>query len=122
MSLLETIHTLLRRTPADVQSVANKRDADKRRTRRIPQRMRNGFVFSDKMIAPRACMFRDLSIGGARIEVVGEPIKMSLLMDGLRLYFESEKYEIPCSVVWMNGPAIGLKFDGRPRPPSRTYK
>lgn len=90
--------------------------------RRVPQRMRSGYVWAEKLITPRACMFKDLSASGARVEVLGEPIKTSLLMDGVRLYFDTEKHEIQCSVAWIKGRMMGLKFDGRPRPPSRKYK
>lgn len=122
MTFLETITTLFRGKPAGSHAKAGKGSADMRRTRRIPQRMRSGYVWTEKLITPRACMFRDLSTGGARVEVLGDPIKMSLLIDGVKLYFETEKHEIPCSVAWMKGSMMGLKFDGRPRAPSRTYK
>lgn len=116
-TLLSALH--LRRD--DEATPSSKRGADKRLTRRIPQRMRSGYIWSDKLLAPRACVFKDLSVGGARVEIVGEPIKPSLLSDGLNLYFDSERHEIPCSVAWMKGSVMGLKFDGRPRPPSRSY-
>jgi hypothetical protein len=123
MPLLETITALFRgRTTDSARGKRGKSAADLRRTRRIPQRMRSGYVWTDKLITPRACMFRDLSTGGARVEILGEPIKMSLLLDGVKLYFETEKHEVPCAVAWMKGSMLGLKFEGRPRPPSRKYK
>ncbi len=123
MLLLKTITALFRGQTKD--STRGKRaggGADLRRTRRIPQRMRNGYVWTDKLITPRPCMVRDLSTGGARVEILGDPIKMSLLLDGVKLYFESEKHEVPCAVAWMKGSLLGLRFEGRPRPPSRKYK
>lgn len=98
------------------------RPEDNRRVRRIPQRMKDGFIFSEPMIFPRAVVIRDLSVGGARIQVVGEPVTSKLVVDGLRLYFASEQHEISCHVAWMKGQTIGLKFQGSPRPPSRNYK
>ena len=122
MSFLDTIsRTLFPHRNAGSARPDARRDEDNRRMRRVPQRMRSGFVWADKLITPRACMFKDLSIGGARVEVLGEPIKPSLLMDGLKLYFDTEKHEIPCSVAWMKGRMMGLKFEGRARPPSRKY-
>lgn len=122
MSLLETITTLFRGKAAGTRGKAGKGGADLRRTRRVPQRMRSGYVWTEKLLTPRACIFRDMSTGGARVEVLGDPIKMSLLIDGVKLYFETEKHEIPCSVAWMRGSLMGLKFEGRPRPPSRAYR
>jgi hypothetical protein len=122
MTFLETLNTLFRGKQTSARANTGKSGADLRRTRRIPQRMRSGFVWTEKLIKPRACMIRDLSTGGARVEVLGDPIKMSLLIDGVKLYFETEKHEIACNVAWVRGSAMGLKFDGRPRPPSRKYK
>jgi hypothetical protein len=122
MSFLDTItRTLFRKEARAGRPGAKAGGPEKRRVRRVPQRMRSGFVWTDKLITPRACMFKDLSAGGARVEILGDPIKPSLLIDGLRLYFDTEKHEIPCSVAWMKGRMMGLKFEGRPRPPSRRY-
>lgn len=67
-------------------------------------------------------MIRDISVRSARVDVVGEPIKASLLTDGVRLYLGSEKHEMQCRVAWARGQSFGLRFEGSPRPPSRTYK
>lgn len=122
MSFLESISTLLGRKSAGAKGLAGKSGADNRRMRRVPQRMRSGYVWTDKLITPRACMLKDLSASGARVEIIGDPIKPSLLVDGLRLYFDTEKHEIACSVAWMKGAMMGLKFEGRPRAPSRKYR
>ncbi|MCC7251681.1 PilZ domain-containing protein [Hyphomicrobium sp.] len=122
MSFLETItRTFLRKGTNPVGPTA-KGGPEKRRVRRVPQRMRSGFLWTDKLITPRACMIKDLSVGGARVDIIGDPIKPSLLIDGLRLYFDTEKHEVACSVAWMKGQMLGLRFEGRPRPPSRKYK
>lgn len=88
---------------------------------RTPQRMRTGYVWNEKLITARPCMFKDLSVKGARIEVLGEPIKPALLADGVKLYFDTEKHEIQCSVAWSKGRVLGLKFLGRAGQPSRKY-
>lgn len=121
MSLLDTFRNFLGFSSPSSATPARKRGAENRRTRRIPQRMRGGYVWADKLLAPRQCVFKDLSVGGARIEIIGEPIKPSLLADGLSLYFDSERHEISCSVAWTKGAMMGVRFDGRPRPPSRQY-
>lgn len=125
MSFLDTITRALsfRRSVRSADPAKAHRDgAEMRRMRRVRQRMRSGFVWSDKLIAPRPCMFRDLSVSGAQVEILGATIKPSLLMDGLWLYFDTEKHEMPCSLVWMNGRTLGLRFEGTPRPPSRRYE
>jgi len=123
MSLLDTIaRALTFRTVRPAEPAKNGRDsAEMRRLRRVRQRMRSGAVWSDKLIAPRPCMFKDLSVGGAQVEILGAPIKPGLLMDGLWLYFDTEKHEVSCSLVWMNGRTLGLRFEGALRPPSRKY-
>lgn len=99
-----------------------KRGEDLRSVKRTPQRMRSGFVWNDKLISPRTCMIRDLSVKGARIDIIGEPIKAAILAEGIRLYFDTEKHEVRCKVAWSQGQSLGLRFEGRPLPPSRQYK
>ena len=119
MSFIDTITRSVFRGKAT--SAGKAPGEDLRRTRRIPQRMRSGAVWTDKLIAPRTCIVKDLSVGGARVELLGDPLKASQLLDGALLYLDTEKHEIPCSLAWMKGTMLGLKFDGRPRPPSRKY-
>lgn len=97
-------------------------EVDKRYVTRAPQRMRTGFVWTEKLLTPRPCMFKDMSPRGARVEILGDLIKPSLLLEDVRLYFDTEKHEVPCSMAWMKGRQIGLKFEGGPRPASRRYR
>jgi hypothetical protein len=123
MTLIETITaTLFPGKRANPRGAAVKRGEDLRSVVRVPQRMRNGFLWADRLIAPRACMIKDLSMKGARVEVIGDPIKPSLLADGVKLYFDTEKHEIPCSMRWSRGQQFGLRFEGRAKPPSRKYR
>lgn len=122
MSLMETFRRAFSRTAAGaVASGAARREEDNRIVSRTPQRMRTGYVWNEKLITARPCMFKDLSVKGARIEVLGEPIKPALLADGVKLYFDTEKHEIQCSVAWSKGRVLGLKFLGRAGQPSRKY-
>lgn len=122
MSLLETFRRAFSRAvPGAVAAAPGRRGEDNRIVSRAPQRMRTGYVWNEKLITARPCMFKDLSVKGARIEVLGEPIRPGLLAEGLKLYFDTEKHEIPCTVAWSKGRMLGLKFEGRPRPPSRKY-
>lgn len=122
MALLETLRRAFSRaTPGAAASAAGRRGEDNRIVSRAPQRMRTGYVWNEKLITARPCMFKDLSVKGARVEVLGEPIKPGLLADGLKLYFDTEKHEIPCTVAWSKGRLLGLRFVGRAGPPSRKY-
>ena len=90
--------------------------------RRVPQRMKYGYLWCDSLIYPRPCLIKDLSVGGAKVQNIGEDIKTRLLADGVRLYFADEKHEVICSLAWIKGQSFGLKFQSRPLKPSRTYK
>jgi uncharacterized Zn ribbon protein len=74
------------------------------------------------LLTPRPVLIKDLSVKGAKIEIQGDPIKGGILADGVWLYFASEKHEVKCRLAWMKGSSLGLRFEGRPRPPSRTYR
>jgi hypothetical protein len=121
MSLLDTLtRTFFPGKEAGARRQTGKR-GDLRTVVRAPQRMRTGFVWNEKLITARPCMFKDLSVKGARVEILGDPIKPSLLVEGVLVYFDTEKHEVLCSVAWSKGPMLGLRFEGRPRPPSRKY-
>jgi hypothetical protein len=98
-------------------------EADCRRImKRVPQRMKYGYIWCDSLITPRACMVKDLSVGGAKISNIGEEIKPRLLANNFRFFFCDEKHEIICSLAWIKGQTMGIKFESRPLKPSRTYK
>ena len=124
MPLLETITSVLfgSKDTARRRAAAAQKPGDLRTVVRVPQRMRSGYLWTEKLISPRACMIKDLSVKGARVEIIGDPVKHSLLADGVRLYFDTEKHEIQSKVVWSKGQMLGLRFEGKPRPPSRTYR
>lgn len=121
MALLDSITSLFgKKEQASTASV--RRGAELRRTVRVPQRMRSGFLWHERLISPRPVVIKDLSVGGARVDILGEPIKAALLADGVKLYFDTEKHEIQCRMAWIKGKSMGLRFEGRPYPPSRKYK
>ena len=122
MTLLETITSTLFPSKRTSARGAAKRAEDLRSVVRVPQRMRTGYLWAEKLILPRPCMIKDLSVRGARVEVIGDPIKPALLSDGVRLYFDTEKHEIPCSMRWSRGQQFGLRFEGRAKAPSRKYR
>jgi hypothetical protein len=123
MSFLDSITSgLFPGKDANGSKNGGKRGEELRRFVRVPQRMRGGFLWNEKLISARPCMIKDISVTGARVELLGDPVKAGLLADGVKLYFNTEKHEIVCSVAWAKGKALGLRFQGKPRPPSRTYK
>jgi hypothetical protein len=90
--------------------------------RRQPQRMKYGYLWCDSLITPRPCMIKDLSVSGAKVQNIGEDIKPRLLANGFRIYFADEKREVQCSLAWMKGQMMGLKFESGSLKPSRAYK
>jgi hypothetical protein len=122
MSLLGSITSRIMSGIEAAQRSSDKKFEDLRTFVRVPQRMRTGYLWADKLIYPRPCMIKDLSLRGARVEITGDPVKPSLLADGVKLYFDTEKHEIMSSVRWSRGQMFGLRFEGKPRPPSRSYK
>jgi hypothetical protein len=94
---------------------------NKRRTVRKAQRFAEGFIWSDHMAASKACAIRDLSVTGARIDLLNGAVNPQTLRGVLTLYFPSEKREIDCKLMWRAGGRIGLEFVGPYRPPTRQY-
>ena len=94
----------------------------RRIVKRVPHRMKYGYLWCDSLLYPRPCMIKDLSVTGAKVVNIGDEIKPRLLANDFRLYFCDEKHEVICSLAWMRGEAMGLKFESRPLRPCRTYK
>src|SRR5262245_5382382 len=94
----------------------------RRIVKRVTYRMKFGYLWCDSLLYPRPCMIKDMSVTGAKVVNIGEEIKPRLLTDTFRLFLCDEKHEILCSLAWMKGQAMGLKFESRPMRPIRTYK
>jgi hypothetical protein len=99
-----------------------KNDDCRRISRRTPQRMKYGYLWCDSLIYPRPCMIKDLSMGGARVQNMGDEIKLRMLENGFRIYFADEKQEVICKLAWAKGQMFGLKFQSGRMRPTRTYK
>jgi hypothetical protein len=110
-----------RRAGNALSRAAMRSPQDKRMTVRKPQRFAEGFIWSDRMAASKACNIRDLSATGARIDLLNSGIKAHTLSGVLTLYFPTEKREIDCQVAWRAGSSIGLKFMGSYRAPTKRY-
>src|SRR5262245_52442924 len=68
--------------------------AEKRQAIRKRQRLMEGFLWSDRMAYSKACTIRDVSVSGARIDLLNSGIKTHMLVGPLTLYFSTDKREI----------------------------
>jgi hypothetical protein len=98
------------------------KDDCRRVTKRVPQRMKYGYIWHECLITPRPCMIKDLSVSGAKIQNIGEEVKARLLANNFRFFFCDEKHEVLCSLAWMKGQTMGIRFESRAMKPSRSYK
>jgi hypothetical protein len=94
---------------------------ENRSTIRRPQRLVQGYIWSDSMVFPKECTIRDLSITGARIDLRDDDTKAHMLIGTITLYFPTDKQEIDCQVVWRVKRSVGLRFIGTYRAPTRRY-
>lgn len=88
---------------------------------RKPQRMKEGFLWSEGMIVPRACTIRDMSVLGAQIEIWVDDIKPALLRGPLKLYSCADRQEVDCELAQRDGMRLGLRFNSAFHEPSRKY-
>ena len=70
---------------------------------------------------PWSCAVRDLSQGGARLELdPAVPSRVSdQLPDHILLYFCPERTEVECRIAWRDGRHFGVQFTSEFRPSSR---
>jgi hypothetical protein len=107
---------------SDAPSAAKQeKGRENRSTIRRPQRLVQGYIWSDRMAFPKECTIRDLSITGARIDLRDDDAKAHMLIGTLTLYFPADKQEIDCQVVWRVKRSMGLRFIGTYRAPTRRY-
>ena len=106
-------------------SSARSSGTDSERDRRIgvrrPQRLLQGYIYSERMAASKLCTIRNVSTSGARVELLNGPVKSHMLKGVLSLYFPADKKEIDCEVIWQGDRGIGLRFVGSYRAPTRRY-
>ena len=70
---------------------------------------------------PWCCTVRDLSHGGARLELdrTKPPFVSEQLPDHIVLYFCPDRTEVECRVAWRDGRHFGVQFSGEFRASSR---
>jgi hypothetical protein len=71
--------------------------------------------------APWSCAVRDLSQGGARLELdPAVPSRLSeQLPDRVVLYFCPDRTQVECRMAWRDGRHFGVQFTGEFRPSAR---
>lgn len=88
---------------------------------RAPRRMREGFLWSDSLIMPRACTIRDMSPLTAQIVLWHDDIKPQVLARPLKLYVSSDRKEVDCVIVGRDNNVLSLRLTSAFRAPTRTY-
>jgi hypothetical protein len=122
MSFWNTLVAALRdRKTAASGAAKTESAADGRAALRKRQRMKDGFIWCEGLIAPRACTIRDMSALGAQISLWNDDIKPSLLRGTLKLYSCADQKEVDCTVARREGTALGLRFLSGLRAPTRKY-
>ncbi len=88
---------------------------------RNPQRLKEGYIWSEGMIMPRPCTIRDMSPLTAQIVLWQNDIKPQLLARPLKLYSSADKKEADCMVASTDGNVLSLRFLGAFKAPTRRY-
>ena len=88
---------------------------------RVPVFTVAAMVLIEGQAAPVSCTVRDLSQGGARLELdrVKPPLVSEQLPDRLVLYFCPDRTDVECRVAWRDGRHFGVQFDGEIRASTR---
>lgn len=107
--------------PSDRVKGGARAEPNGRALARKRQRLQEGFIFSDGMLAPRACTLRDLTALGACVEIWDPSVKVRLLVGDVTLYLTGDRKEVDCKVMWRRDNALGLKFTSPFREPRRSY-
>jgi len=88
---------------------------------RVPVFTVAAMIFIEGQSAPVSCTVRDLSQGGARLELdrVKPPVVSEQLPDRMVLYFCPDRTDVECRVAWRDGRHFGVQFDGEIRASTR---
>lgn len=78
-------------------------------------------VFVEDQGAPWSCTVRDISGGGARLELdPAKPPRVSeQLPDRVTIYFCPEATDVECRIAWRDGRHFGVQFTSEIRPSTR---
>ncbi|MDX2155750.1 MAG: response regulator [Hyphomicrobiaceae bacterium] len=84
--------------------------ADERREGKRSRMLKGGVIAFSARHATIPCVVRDLSEGGARLQVA----QSSAVPDTFELIVELDGLEVPCQVVWRKVSEVGVAFTGTP--------
>lgn len=78
-----------------------------------------GIIRSERLSEPVACVIRNYSATGARLELVKVERKAfageERIPDLFTLGFKLERTEVDCELVWRRGDTMGVRFKSLPR-------
>lgn len=84
----------------------------------------NALIISPDISAPIACMVRDISPTGARLELiqsVDNPLGGRAKLPGtFTIHLRLDRMEVDCGIVWRNGAFVGIRFLATPRTSVRS--
>lgn len=84
----------------------------------------NALIVSSDISIPIACMVRDISSTGARLELiksVENPLGGRAKLPGtFTINLRLDRMEVDCAIVWRNGAFVGVRFLATPRTYARN--
>jgi hypothetical protein len=84
----------------------------------------NALIVSPDISVPIACMVRDISSTGARLELiksVENPLGGRAKLPGtFTINLRLDRMEVDCAIVWRNGAFVGVRFLSTPRTHTRN--
>lgn len=86
----------------------------------------NALIVSPDIPVPIACMVRDISSTGARLELVrsnDNPLGGRAKLPGtFTINLRLDRMEVDCAIAWRNGAFVGVRFLATPRTYARSGK
>ena len=86
----------------------------------------NALIVSPDISGPIACMVRDISSTGARLELiksVENPLGGRAKLPGtFTIKLRLDRMEVDCAIVWRNATFVGVRFLSTPRTSPRSGK
>ena len=85
---------------------------------RVPVFLIAALVFADGVAGPLACTVRNLSEGGARLELdrTKPPIVSEQLPDQITIHLCPDRLDVDCRIAWRDGRHFGVQFLSEFRP------
>ncbi|OYW52604.1 MAG: hypothetical protein B7Y80_16240 [Hyphomicrobium sp. 32-62-53] len=84
----------------------------------------NALIVSPDISVPLACMVRDISPTGARLELIKSienPLGGRAKLPGtFTINLRLDRMEVDCGIVWRNGAFVGVRFLSTPRTHTRN--